>query len=96
MQKKNLIIKNGLEGKMLSMLSIFIFAYWTISRNINVYQTKLGGAIFEILWLPMLALLFIIPFIAIYFWKKEKYALKSMNFLALSVILILILTFIFS
>jgi hypothetical protein len=93
MQAQNLLFKNVQNGKLLFLLSIFISAFWIVGKNINVYQTKITGAIFEILWLPMILLLFITPCLAAYFWKKEKFVLKSMNLLTIiaSVIFVLIL-----
>jgi hypothetical protein len=93
MEGLNLLSKHIKNGKLLFLLSVFIATYWAVSNKVNVYQTKITGAIFEILWLPMLLLLFITPCLAFYFWRKENYTLKSMNLLTIiaSVIFILIL-----
>jgi hypothetical protein len=93
MQGLNSLSKHIQNGKLPFLLSIFIAAYWIVSNKVNVYQTKITGAIFEILWLPMILLLFITPCLAAYFWKKEKFVLKSMNLLTIitSVIFIVIL-----
>jgi hypothetical protein len=91
MQRLNLLSKHVQNGKLLFLLSIIIAAYWIVSNKVNVYQTKITGAVFEILWLPMLLLLFITPCVAIYFWKKENFVLKSMNLLTIIVNIIFIL-----
>jgi hypothetical protein len=93
MENRNSIFKSLKEDKALFLLNIFCFAYWITGKQINIYQYKITGAVFEILWLPMILLLFITPCLAAYFWKKEKFVLKSMNLLTIiaSVIFILIL-----
>jgi hypothetical protein len=94
MQRSSQLSKHIQNGKILFLLSFFVAAYWIISKNTNVYQTKITGAIFEMLWLPMLLLLFVTPCLAIYFWKSEKFILKSFNLLVVVVFLItLILLF---
>jgi hypothetical protein len=62
--KSNILDKES-TGIALMALSIFVSAFWILSNNINVYKYAIGGAIFEILWLPMLASIFSIPIIAV-------------------------------
>jgi hypothetical protein len=95
MQGSNRLSSHMQNGKLLFLLSIFIAVYWFVGNKINVYQTKLTGAIFEMLWLPMLFLLFVIPCLATYFWKKENYVLKSTNLLTMITSVIFILAIIF-
>ena len=45
-------------------LSILVSIFWICSRFVNVYRFALVGAIFEILWLPMIVMLFFLPLIA--------------------------------
>jgi uncharacterized membrane protein (DUF373 family) len=54
-----------------------------LSRVINVYQYALAGAIFEILWLPMIVALFVLPFVSIWHLIKEKFSVKSLYLYAL-------------
>lgn len=59
------------------VVSIFVSLFWWGSKLIDVYQFKLIGIVFEILWLPAIAALLIIPIISAVFWTKEKFILKS-------------------
>jgi hypothetical protein len=74
-------------------LSIIIPLTWYLGKSIDVYQFKLVGAFFEIIWLPMFAILFALPVISFVFWLKNKFSLRSLYFysLLLSVISILLI-----
>ena len=58
-------------------VSILVCLFWTCSRYTNVYRYALVGAIFEILWIPMILLLFCLPVISCYFLFKEKFSIHS-------------------
>src|SRR5687768_4104803 len=78
----------------LFLLSLVTFGYWMTSNSINVYQFPITGAMFELLWLPMLAFLLLIPIGAIMTLIKQKALLDSLSFyagllIALTVILLL-------
>lgn len=67
--------------------------FWLIGTNFNVYSYAITGAIFEILWLPILLLTFIIPIVSLYFWYKDKWNFKSifLYIMMASVLLIVLL-----
>jgi hypothetical protein len=71
-------------------LSILVSLFWLASRFINLYQFALVGAIFEILWLPMILMVFCLPLFSFYYLFKEKFSVNS-NYLY--AILIMIFTF---
>lgn len=62
-------IKKYLANKRLDnwllMAAIIVFIFLFISKKTNVYKYAIGGAVFEILWLPMVAGIFIIPLICV-------------------------------
>lgn len=69
--KKN---KTGLKnGLLLFLLSLLAFGYCLFGIYFNVYQYALTGAVFELLWLPMIALIFILPILALVFMVIEKF-----------------------
>ena len=68
-------------------LSILVSIFWICSRFVNVYRFALVGAIFEILWLPMILMLFFLPLIACYFLFKEKFSIHSTYLYALVLML---------
>ena len=65
-------------SKLILLLSIFAAAFCVLVSFVNVYRYALVGAIYEILWLPVLGILFIAPVIAILLWRKEKFTLTSL------------------
>ncbi|RYF94765.1 MAG: hypothetical protein EOO02_23515 [Chitinophagaceae bacterium] len=69
--------------------SVFILAVSTI----NVYEYAIVGAIFELLWLPILIGLVLLPIISIVFLIREGFSLKSLYFYSILVIGFAILTF---
>ncbi|MBL0056755.1 MAG: hypothetical protein IPP31_11360 [Chitinophagaceae bacterium] len=73
--------------------SLLVSLFWYSGRNVNVYQFAALGAVYEMLWLPALALLVILPVIAIYYLVKEKFSFRSLYLYSLMVIgLCLVLT----
>lgn len=64
-------------GKVVLALSVFVLLFVVVSRLINVYQISFVGAIFEILWLPVILLLFILPVLSIIYWIQENFNPKS-------------------
>lgn len=70
-------------SKLIFGLSVFVTAYWILGQLFDIYKIAFIGALFEILWLPMLASLFCLPLISIYHFIKEKYNFKSLYFISL-------------
>ena len=60
------------------VLSLIISAFWIMGQFVDYYAIDFIGAIFEILWLPMIALLFFIPVISVVFWAKVKFQFQSL------------------
>jgi len=60
------------------ILSLLSSGYWLSSRFIDFSQTAVLSAFSEILWLPMLGLLFFIPVLSPVFWIKAKLSIKSL------------------
>ena len=76
--KENLIpFKNSRTSKIVFILSIIVVGYWWLGQVINEYSLALVGAIFELLWLPALAMLFVLPIISLIFLVKEKFNIRS-------------------
>ncbi len=64
--------------------------FWIISKLIDVYKFAFVGVVFEILWLPILALTFILPLVSFVLWLRIRFDFKSFYFYSL---LVSILTF---
>lgn len=90
MPAKSGILNHPRIDKIVFALSIFVCIFWLIGQVVNVYRYALVGAIFEFVWLPMLALFFILPIISILLLIKNKVSFKSLQLYSL---LLLIITF---
>ena len=75
---------NSFSNKKASMvvfaLSLVVTLFWLMGNLFDVYQFTVTGALFEILWLPVLALTFILPVVAIVLFIQDKFSFKSLNF----------------
>ena len=67
-------------------VSIFILLYWLLCKTIDVYKYAILGVLSEILWLPMVVLLFLLPIINLYAIFKNKNGLIYYLNLALNLI----------
>lgn len=71
------------------LLSFFVAAYWLIVAHLEVYKFALTGAIYEILWLPMLACLFGLPIFSLILLIRERFNKNSLHYFPLIVLLFL-------
>ncbi len=76
--------------KLITALSILILSYWLLCKKIDVYKYTIIGVLSEILWFPMIAMLFLLPIINTYAIFKNKNSLFLYFNLALNLITILI------
>jgi hypothetical protein len=68
--------------------TVLVAAYWLFSKFFPVYKLPIWGIIYEILWLPMLLLLFAIPIISILLLVKQKEIFTSPFFFTLMISII--------
>jgi hypothetical protein len=87
--------QNSSLSKIFFILSLIVLVFWSVGQIIDVYRYPAVGAIFEILWLFMLLMLFILPIIALAFLIKGKFSFKSLYLYTLIVAVINILLMIF-
>jgi len=87
--------KNSSLSKIFFTLSIVVLVFWSTGRIIDVYRYPAVGAIFEILWLFMLLILFILPIVALILLIKEKFSFKSLYLYTIIVTALNILMMIF-
>ena len=85
-------IKHSTLSKTLFFLSVEVSIFWILGNWINVYQFALTGAIYEILWLPNLVMLFTLPLVILFFLGKEKKKLQSLYLYSIILLTIAILT----
>ena len=91
LKKETTSIKNNI----VFCFAVAGFIFWILGKTIDVYKYILVGAIFEILWLPMLVGLFIIPTLSLWLLFKEKWTIHSLNIytllMAVATILVVVL-----
>ena len=85
--------QNSQTGKIIFISTIAATIYWILGKSTNVYRYPIGGAIFELLWLPSLIVLCILPLVSFILWVKERFKLRSVNFysLVLAVVTVLVM-----
>jgi hypothetical protein len=88
--------KHSSTSKIVFLLSIIVCGYWWLGKIINVYRLALVGAIFEILWLPTLALLFVLPIISLISLVKDKFTIKSLYIYSMLICITTILCMVYS
>ena len=58
-------------------LSTVLLLLWVLGRTIDLHEHKIVGAIFEMLWVPMILMLFILPVINLTMLIKHSVDLKA-------------------
>ena len=82
-------------SKTLFALSMEVSLFWLGGSFLNTYRYPVVGAIYEILWLPNLAMLFGLPLVSLFFLVKEKKKLQSLylySLLILSITILILIT----
>ena len=75
-----------MNKKLLLALSIFMLLYWLFCRIVNVYKYVVLGVISEILWFPMVVLLFVVPIINVYLVIKNKKCVANNSHLSIDIV----------
>jgi hypothetical protein len=85
MNQSSIIPVKRVPPALLLSVSIFTALYWLTGKLLDVYAFTLTSVVYEILWLPMILLLFITPAAALFYWIKSGFRLKSMYLLSLTI-----------
>ena len=72
--------------KIVFLLSIIVCLFWITGSLINVYRFAFVGAVYEILWIGIVALTLMIPIISLIIWIKEGFSLKSLYLVSFIII----------
>lgn len=83
--------KKLIFDKVMLLASFLVLAFWILANQINVYENKFVGIIYEILWLPFLLLVFILPVLTTVLFFSRKLVESKILFLALTIQVLLIL-----
>ncbi len=83
--------KSGL-GKIIFLATLWASVYWIAFRFIPRYDFALLGAMYELMWLPVLFILFVLPLISFLLWAGEKFRLTSIHLWSLVLALAAVLS----
>ena len=54
-------------------VSVVVMIFWLFTNHINVYENKFIGIIAEVLWLPMILLIFVLPILTFVLVSSRKF-----------------------
>ena len=82
---------NSKTGTIILLINVLFLAVWMVAYNINIYKVAFVGAIYEMIWLPLIICLFALPVVSFTYWKKDSFKIKS-KFLYLIILAVLSIT----
>jgi len=88
------IFENPQRNRIVLILSTVTSLYWFIGKSTDVYRFAFTGAVFELLWLPMLASILLLPLLSILFLIKDKFNPRSMALYSILLLIPAILKFV--
>ena len=66
-------------GKIIFLATLGASLYWIIFRFVPIYKIAIVGVVYEMLWLPALFILFVLPLISFLLWAGEKFRVTSIH-----------------
>ncbi len=66
------------SSKSFFVASILLCVLALLSQKLNIYHFDVIGAIAEIIWLPLLISIFVLPAVGLFNWAKEKFNFRSL------------------
>jgi hypothetical protein len=70
-------MNKSLQFNFLLLLTIITLLFWVYSHFFNVYAFKLIGAIYEMLWFPIVLNTFFMPLVTLLFWYRCHFTIIS-------------------
>jgi hypothetical protein len=95
MKETSIPFKNSKTSKVVFILSILSSGFWCFGQLLNVYRFTLVGVLYEILWLPALGILCLMPLFSLLFLVKEKGSIKSLYIYSILISVATILSIVF-
>ena len=75
-------------GVIIVGMNVFTGLFWYAGQHLNVYDNAFLGAVYEVLWLPLIGLLLGLPVISFILWVRQKFSTWSLFLYALIIGLI--------
>lgn len=82
-QKEHHVAPPALLSKITLILTLAITVFWLLVHTADPYRFAVVGAFYEILWLPGLLLLHLLPVFSLVMLIREKFSFRSLYFYAL-------------
>jgi len=79
-------------GKGIFLVTLGASIFWIITKLVPIYENKIVGAVYEMLWLPVVIILFILPLFSFLLWAGEKFQVKSAHLFSIILAAIAILS----
>jgi hypothetical protein len=76
------VINKAKTPKIVFLLSLLTSIFWCLGQLVNVYYFPIVGVIFELLWLPMIALLIVLPTLSLVYLLKKVEKRKPLYLLS--------------
>lgn len=86
---------NSKPNKIILLLCILVSVIVVFGKTVNIYHFAAVGAVFEILWFPVLASVIILPIASVLYWRKDRFTPASLNLYSLLLIITAILFMVF-
>lgn len=86
-----MLFQSSGTSKIVFILSILVSAFWFLVYVVDVYHFAITGAVFELLWLPMIVIIFVLPVLSLVLLAKEKFNIRSLYLYSLIIIAIVVL-----
>lgn len=94
--KEKTVFKTSETSKVVFILSVLVSGFWWLGQVIDIYRFAFVGAIFELLWLPMVGMLFVLPIMSLIFLVREKFNVRSLYLFSMLIVVATILFMVFS
>ena len=85
-----MLAQSAATGKIVFILSILVSAFWFLGNAVDVYHFAITGAVFELLWLPMIVMLFVLPVLSLVLLAKDHFNPKSLYLYSLIVMALVV------
>jgi hypothetical protein len=78
MKENVAVFGNSGTSRVVLTLTVLVSGFWWLGQVIDVYRLALVGAIFELLWLPVLAMSLILPIVSLTYLMRERFTVRSL------------------
>ena len=70
-------MNKSLQFNFLLLMTMIVLIFWAYGHFFNVYAFTITGAIFELLWFPIVLTTFFMPLVTLFFWCRYHFKINS-------------------